>query len=171
VSLCALLVAQAAPARPLDGVAFEAGSGDGLNMGRAAVQWDWRARWLQTSSWHVGGYWDVALGYWNRNDSGPTEHDELFDFGWTPVVRLQPNGLAGPYIEAGLGLHLLSHSSIGDKRMSTALQFGSHIGVGYRFGAKRSYQVGYRFQHMSNGGFKKPNPGINFHQVRVQYHF
>jgi hypothetical protein len=55
--------------------------------------------------------------------------------------------------------------------MSTAFQFGSHIGLGYRFGAKRSYEIGYRFQHISNAGIKKPNPGINFHQVRVQYHF
>jgi opacity protein-like surface antigen len=89
----------------------------------------------------------------------------------TPVFRLQPNALAGPYVEAGIGFHLLSHSSIGDNRLSTAFQFGSHVGVGYRFGAKHSFEVGYRFQHISNAGIKDPNAGMNFHQVRAQYHF
>jgi lipid A 3-O-deacylase len=46
-----------------------------------------------------------------------------------------------------------------------------HIGLGCRFGGKRSYEVGYRFQHMSNAGIKRPNAGMNFHQLRVQYHF
>jgi hypothetical protein len=167
----ALLALAAAPARALDGVSFEVGGGDDIKMGRAALQWDWSTRLLRGANWHVGGYWDVALGYWNSDHSRPGRHDELFDFGLTPVLRLQPNALAGPYVEAGLGLHVLSHTSIGDKQMSTAVQFGSHIGVGYRFGAKRSYEVGYRFQHVSNAGIKKPNPGINFHQIRVQYHF
>jgi hypothetical protein len=171
IALLALLACAAAPVRALDGASFEIGSGDGVDMGRAAFQWDWRARWLQTGNWHLGGYWDVALGYWNRNDTAPGQHDDLFDFGVTPVLRFQPNGLAGPYVEAGVGLHLLSRTSIGDKQMSTAVQFGSHAGVGYRFGAKGSYEIGYRFQHLSNAGIKKPNAGINFHQLRVQYHF
>ena len=166
-----LLASAAFPARALDGMSLEAGSGEGIRTGRVALQWDWTSRWLQSTNWHLGGYWDVALGYWHRNDTGPGQHDDLFDFGLTPVLRLQPNGRSGPYVEAGVGLHLLSRTSIGDKQMSTALQFGNHIGVGYRFGAKGSYEVGYRFQHISNAGLKKPNPGINFHQLRVQYHF
>jgi hypothetical protein len=84
---------------------------------------------------------------------------------------MQPNGLVGPFIEAAVGFHLLSHTSIGDRRMSTAFQFGNHIGVGYRFGAKAHYELGYRFQHLSNASIKRPNPGINFHQIRLQYHF
>jgi hypothetical protein len=171
VALLVLLAMPADPARALDGVSLEGGNGDGVTMGRAALQWDWKARWLQTGNWHLGGYWNVALGYWNKNDTAPGQHDDLFDFGLTPVLRFQPNGLAGPYVEAGIGLHLLSHTSIGDKQMSTAVQFGNHIGVGYRFGARRSYEIGYRFQHLSNAGIKKPNPGINFHQLRAQYHF
>ena len=161
------------PARALDGVAAEVGwgMGDDIANARAALQWDWKTRFLQGANWHVGGYWDVGIGYWNNNNSLPGQHDELFEFSVTPVFRLQPNGLAGLYAEAGVGAHLLSHSSIGDKRMSTAFQFGTHVGFGYRFGAKSAYEVGYRFQHVSNAGIKTPNPGINFHQLRVQYHF
>jgi lipid A 3-O-deacylase len=171
LALFALLACTGADAHALDGVAFEFGTGDGVKTARAALQWDWKSRWLQSANWHVGGYWDVALAYWKWNNGAPGLQEKLFDFGLTPVFRLQPNGLAGPYVEAGIGFHLLSHSSIGDNRLSTAFQFGSHVGVGYRFGARRSFEAGYRFQHISNAGIKDPNAGMNFHQVRAQYHF
>ncbi len=44
------------------------------------------------------------------------------------------------------------------------------MGVGYRFDRK-GFEIGYRFQHISNAGIKEPNDGINFHQLRLQYHY
>ena len=158
-------------AMAVDGVAVEAGRGDGTDMGRVAVQWDWGRRWFQGADWHLGGYWDLGLGYWRRDDVRAGENEEIVEIGLTPVFRLQGNSLTGPYVEAGIGAHLLSRTSIGDKRLSTKFQFGDHFGVGYRFGAKGAWELGYRYQHLSNGGIKKPNDGINFHQVRVQYRF
>jgi hypothetical protein len=155
----------------MDGMAVEAGRGDGTDMGRVAVQWDWGQRWFQGAEWHVGGYWDLGLGYWRRDDTRAGENDDIVEIGLTPVFRLQGNDLTGPFAEIGIGAHLLSRTSIGDKRLSTKFQFGDHIGVGYRFGAKGAWELGYRYQHLSNGSIKKPNDGINFHQVRVQYRF
>jgi lipid A 3-O-deacylase len=171
VVLLGLLPFSNARAQFIDSFAVEIGSGDSVDMARIAVQRDWRVRWFQRGNWHLGGYWDLALGYWDRGRVAPGQHDNLFDFSLTPVFRIQPNGLVGPYIEAAIGFHFLSHTSIGDRRMSTAFQFGDHIGIGYRFGAKSHYELGYRFQHLSNAGIKHPNPGINFHQIRLQYHF
>ena len=159
-----------ASAGAVDGVAFEAGNGDGTDMGRVAVQWNWNKQFFKTGNWHVGGYWDLGLGYW-RNDNFPGRNEEIGEIGLTPVFRLQRNDLSGPYVEAGLGAHLQSESSIGDKRMSTLFQFGSHIGIGYRFGPKKAFDVSYRYQHLSNAGIKNPNDGINFNQIRLQYHF
>jgi hypothetical protein len=65
----------------------------------------------------------------------------------------------------------MSETTIGDKRMSTKVQFGDHLGAGYRFGVKGAWDLSYRFQHLSNAGIKKPNDGINFNQIRLQYHF
>jgi len=45
------------------------------------------------------------------------------------------------------------------------------VGIGAQFGAKQQYQAGYRFQHLSNASIKKPNPGINFNQIYLQYNF
>jgi hypothetical protein len=168
--LAVFLLLAGAPARAVDGLAVEAGRGDGTDMGRLAVQWDWNKRWFQGRDWHLGGYWDLSLGYWTR-DALLGQNDNLAEIGLTPVLRLQQNDLKGSYVEGGVGAHLLSRTTIGDKRFSTLFQFGSHLGAGYRFGAKGAFDLGYRFQHLSNADIKKPNNGISFHQIRLQYHF
>jgi lipid A 3-O-deacylase len=43
--------------------------------------------------------------------------------------------------------------------------------VGMRLGNRQQYLACYRFQHISNGGINEPNPGINFSQLYLQYHF
>jgi hypothetical protein len=168
--LAALLVATIPPAMAVDGVAVEAGNGDGADMGRVAVQWDWSKRWWQGQNWHLGGYWDLGLGYWRR-DVQPGQNGDITEIGITPVFRLQQNDLLGAYAELAVGAHFLSHTSLGEKRFSTAFQFGDHVGAGYRFGAKGAFDVSYRYQHLSNGSIKRPNNGINFNQIRLQYHF
>ena len=169
--LLAITALTGAPAHALDGMSVEIGGGDKVDMARVGVQWDLKKRWFQGAEWHLGSYVDAALGYWHYGRATSSQHEDIVELALTPVLRVQPNGLVGPYVEAGLGFHLLSHSSIGDTRMSTAFQFGNHIGAGYRFGARASYDLGYRFQHLSNASIKRPNAGINFHQIRLQYNF
>ncbi|MGZ5091827.1 MAG: acyloxyacyl hydrolase [Burkholderiales bacterium] len=166
-----LAASSTVPAWAIDGVALEIGNGDHVDRVEGALQWDWNRQLLRFSDWHLGGYWDLSLGQWHRGSVSAGQNKDITDVGFTPVFRVQPNGLTGPYAEAGIGLHLLSHASIGEKNLSTSFQFGDHLGLGYRFGAKGAFDVGYRFQHFSNGGVKRPNPGINFNQVRLQYHF
>jgi lipid A 3-O-deacylase len=158
-----------APAQAVDGVSIEAGR-DGADMARVGVQWGWKSRWFQGGSWHVGGYWDLALGQW-RHKFLPGSNEDITEIGLTPVFRLQQNNLKGPYLEAGIGVHLLSRTSLANKRFSTRYQFGEHIGVGFRFGARSAFDLGYRFQHLSNADIKRPNDGISFHQLRLQVHF
>jgi len=49
-------------------------------------------------------------------------------------------------------------------RATTQLNFIDQAGFGLRFGAspRRAWLAGYRFQHISNAGRMKPNPGANF---------
>jgi len=166
-----LLAGLAGPLHAVDGMSFELGSGDGTDMGRVGLQWDWGKRWFQGKQWHLGGYWDLSLGHWRRQNVAAGQNQEITEIGLTPVFRLQQNDLRGVYAEAGIGFHLMSNSSIGDRRMSTLFQFGDHLGLGIRFGGKGEYDLSYRFQHLSNGSIKRPNPGINFNQIRFQYHF
>ncbi len=170
LATAAVLALGSIPAGAVDGVAVEAGRGNGIDIGRVAVQQDWNQRWFQGGDWYLGGYWDLGIGYWRAN-AAPGQNDNITEIGLTPVFRLQQNDLKGPYLEAAIGFHLLSRASIADKRLGTRFQFGDSLGVGYRFGAKGALDVSYRFQHLSNGGIKQPNDGINFHQLRLQYRF
>ncbi len=71
------------------------------------------------------------------------------------------------YFEAGFGGYLLSKTINNDEnRLPSSWQFGSHIGVGMKFGPGT---VGVGLQHLSNAGIKQPNGGIDL--VLVQYTF
>ena len=166
----AVLALASLPALAVDGFSLEAGNGDGADMGRVGIQWDWKKRWFEGGNWHLGGYWDLSLGYWHR-DALPGQNESITDIGLTPVFRIQQNDLKGLFGEAAIGFHLLSRTSLGEKRFSTAFQFGDHLGLGYRFGSRGEYELSYRYQHLSNASIKRPNNGINFNQIRFQYHF
>jgi len=158
----------ALPARAVDGISVEAGSGsEGVKLGRIGAQWNWQKQWLKGPEWHVGGYWDLQLGEWHRSG-----HAQVTDLGLTPTFRLEQNTGYGPYLEGAIGFHYLSSKDISNgKQFSTNFQFGDHVGAGVRFGEKGQYDVQLRLQHLSNAGIKHPNPGINFGILRFQYHF
>jgi hypothetical protein len=157
------------PSRAVEGASFEAGRGNGADLWRAGLQWDWQARWLQSANRHLGGYWDAQVGQWSGSDK-----NTITDLGLTPVFRYQetvPSSIS-PYVEGAIGFHLISPVRLEEHRgFSTAFQFGDHVGAGARFGGRGRYDLQLRFQHLSNAGIKKPNNGINFTQLRFQVHF
>ena len=175
--LAAGLMLSIACARALDGISVEYGRSDSSNASvdlvRVGLQWNWAKRFAVGQSWHVGGYWDLSLAYW-ANDSPGRTNSSLVDIGFTPVLRLEqatPGDIA-PYLEAAVGAHVLSESSVStERRFGTLFQFGSHVGAGLRFGPRRAIDLSYRYQHLSNASIKQPNQGINFHLLRLQYHF
>ena len=180
--LCALLLLSSlgiVPAHAVDGFSLEFSKSDSsnsdVNLYRAGLQWNWNKRWFDTGSWHLGGYWDLSLGYWdNRTIPTLKTNDSIADIGLTPVFRFQQDPVNGvsPYFEAAVGFHLLSATSVStERKFGSNFQFGDHIGAGLRFGQKGQFDIGYRYQHLSNAGITEPNQGINFHVVRLQYHF
>jgi lipid A 3-O-deacylase len=162
----AAALAVAAPAHAVDGAALEIGRGDERSeLLRASVQWQWQRRWFNGSGWHLGGYWDASVGAWTTDKT-------LIDFGLTPVFRLQRSASSGPYLEAAIGFHLLSDLSVTRTRIfGSSFQFGDHFAAGWRFGERGRYDLSVRIQHLSNGGIKKPNPGINFALLRFAWEF
>ncbi len=178
--ICALIgllvhsVAYAADGFAVDGFAVEAGGGDdGIGRGGVALQWDWNVRWLSLGEWSLGGYFELSGSYW-EGEEGRTGNDSLGEIGITPVFRYQRHStLFGvkPYVEGGVGVHGMSDDTLGDKDFSTEFAVGSHGGAGIRFGSQDRFELGYRYQHLSNAGIGDSNPGINFHLVRLSYHF
>lgn len=129
------------------------------------------------SWWEIGGYHftvvgEASLAYWNIREQ-PAVHPNIWEFGLTPVFRfVKAAGWFRPYIEAGVGVRLLSHvDETPDRSLSSSFQFADMVGVGVQFGAHQNFQVAYRFQHLSNAGIKHPNPGINFSEIYVRYNF
>jgi lipid A 3-O-deacylase len=165
----ALALAFGTAARGADGVSFEVGRGEGTDMIRLGAQWNWDKRFFAERRWNVVPYWDFTVGLWNS-----ARYNMVADLAVTPTFRLQQATLSGlaPYFEAAIGFHLLSEVHITrSKIFSTNFQFGDHIGAGVRFGGRRRYDVSLRLQHLSNGSIRRPNPGINFAQLRLAYHF
>lgn len=161
-ALVALLVSVPAFAA-VDGAALEAATGAKVRMVRASVQWEPGKPMWQSNGTHVAMHWDLSLAQWRGTayQNVPGEKQNLTDIGLTPVFRFQRDSALGFYLEAGIGVHLLSKLYDNDNRqLSTRFQFGDHIGVGYKF--SNGWDTTLKIQHFSNGGIKRPNDGINF---------
>ena len=164
--------ASAADSGWIDSASFEFGTGVKVRMGRLAVQKDWDRQWLSSHGRHLSGYWDLSAAWWRgtayRNVQG--QHQNLAVIGITPVLRYERDDKLGWYAEAGIGANLFSELyNNDDNQLSTAFQFGDHIGIGYVTPTK--WDFGLKFQHYSNGSIKRPNSGANFLLFGARYKF
>ena len=170
----ALAVSQLALAddKLIDSVSIDYGTAAKVRMERLSVAKDWDVKWFQSNGTHLSGYWEASVGFWQQkqymNISGNDK--SLWDIGFTPVFRFQNDNKKGLYYEGGIGVHRLSDLYNNDTyRLSTLFQFGDHVGVGYVF--DNNWEVAAKVQHFSNGGYKKPNTGINYFELKAAYHF
>ena len=86
--------------------------------------------------------------------------------GPTLVLRYKELPLS---MEGGVSLTGLSRDVFGTKDLGSLFQFTSHIG--FNVDISSGIRLGYRFQHMSNAGLAKPNPGLNMHMLGVSFLF
>ncbi len=111
------------------------------------------------------GYYETSLGYWNgnRNDIGVVA--------FSPVLMHEFKHVGKrfhPYVEAGIGAALLSHTRIDDRNLSSGFVFEDRIGVGLR---SRHLDVGFLLMHYSNAELKEPNNGLSMAMVTIGYWF
>jgi lipid A 3-O-deacylase len=157
----------------VDGVSVEFGNGNSTDLVRLGVISNWEKQWPVSENWQFAGFWEASLGSW-RGHSANGNNQVITDLGLTPVFRLQQKNMSGfaPYAEGAIGFHLVSPTFINaDRKFGSSFEFGDHVGAGVRFGAQQQFDLGYRFQHLSNGSIKKPNQGINFNQIHLAYRF
>ena len=111
---------------------------------------------------------EISIGGW-RGRGDYQRKENLVDLGVLSSLRYFPSGkeIGSFFMEGGIGIHLLNRTQINeDRRFSTAFQFGEILGLGWKLGVQRDSEIGLRIQHISNGGIKKPNSGINFAEIR-----
>lgn len=113
-------------------------------------------------------YLETSFGRWigTGDSSGSTAW--VTQIGVTPVLRLYLDSAEQTwFVEAGIGANMLTPLyRSNDKRFSTAFNFGDHLAFGRRFGTHGRHDIALRYEHFSNGGVKRPNPGEDFVQLR-----
>lgn len=144
--------------------------GDNTQKIDLGLVWDPHLHWWAIGGWNFAILGEAHAAYWN---TGGNVDRHIGEFGLSPVLRFEKSsGAIRPYIEAGAGIRILTHARISDTyTLSSGFQFADMIGVGLKFGARQQYQLGYRFQHLSNASIKRPNPGVDFQQIYLQYNF
>jgi len=125
---------------------------------------DWNLPWNLDwdKNWRLQSQLELSAGWLNR------QHADAFVGSLGPQLRLRRNALQLQFT-AGVNLTLLSRHAFGDWNLGSPVQFTSHAGLHWSLNPR--WEIGYRLQHMSNGGFRQPNPGLNLHMFSVSYHF
>jgi lipid A 3-O-deacylase len=170
---CALTIGTASAHADQFGIQIAGGVADhDIKKADLGFVWDPGLSW-----WEIGGFHFTVVGeahaaYWDIQES-EAAHSSIWEFGLTPVFRfIRSSGWIRPYVEAGVGVRLLSHVRETETRtFSSSFQFADMVGVGAQFGGHQQYQAGFRFQHLSNAGIDHPNPGANFSEIYLQYNF
>jgi hypothetical protein len=140
---------------------FQAQAGRGDDVDVLGIAWDQALRSdcePDARQFHL--LWRIDR--WKGREPEPANSD-IWDASVTPFIRwpLKAGGMAFA-IDAGIGLHALSHTEINaERKMSTAIQFGEFLGVSVPLD-ESAYELGVRLQHVSNGGIKHPNDGITY---------
>lgn len=168
--LCSNALAVDTPA--VNTFSTELATGNKSQFFRVGVQRNMDSQWMRSEQSELWAYWDLTIADWRENRyqnvSGATQN--FIDIGLTPTVRWQGLNHQGAYAEAGLGPHINSavYNNNG-RRLSTHLQFGTVLGVGYVM--SNGLDLALRVEHFSNGGIKQPNNGVNVAIAKVGYKF
>lgn len=132
-------------------------------FGRWALPWRWRL----PAGLVVTPQLDVAAGVLRaRGETG-----FIGSAGPVLLLSLGPERNARVFLEFGVKATVLSRYRFGAKNLGGPYAFSDHLGAGLRFGPRRQFLVGYRFQHLSNLDLYRNNPGVNEHMVTFGYHF
>ena len=108
----------------------------------------------------------IASG-WSSN-SGPGARS-LTELTLVPKVQyVLPYGSLRWDVTVGVGISLLSKSSVGSRIKSTNFQFSDEIGFGVSDAADK-LRIGFTYRHISNLGISVPNNGVDFRGLTLTY--
>ncbi|MDD5297530.1 MAG: acyloxyacyl hydrolase [Rhodocyclaceae bacterium] len=164
------------PASAVEGVIF-AGNGNAVDALGINVRTDPLKTWTFQNGGSAVVLGEAEIAYWHGKEAqvpNTNTNRSITEIGFKPVLRYYPlaSDAFRPYLEAGLGMHLLSHTRINQERqLPTAFEFGEILGLGVQFCPRLACSVAVRLQHVSNAGIKQPNNGITFSQASFGYRF
>ncbi|HWK62393.1 MAG TPA: acyloxyacyl hydrolase [Eoetvoesiella sp.] len=148
------------------GISLRAGSGD--HFERYELAWESPSLWSHRFSGNNGRLdlvGELGAAYWTADHSPGPSH--AWQFSAIPFLRWTIDQRF--YIEAGVGATVFTRTRFAGKEMSSAFQFGDHLGLGVYL--SESSRVGLRLSHFSNADIKTPNPGLNIVQLTYTYQY
>lgn len=157
-----------------DAYTVKAGVGehDALMVG-AGIRWDWDFHRMRRKS-ELTAHTELMLNEWRAQKpdlSGLTYYTQVV---LLPTLRMRLARGASPwFLEVGIGLSWMNKKlQTPDKQFSTEWNFYDVLGVGYTLGGPQGdSEIDLRLVHFSNAGFRDPNPGLNFLQLRYSREF
>lgn len=168
----AVLAAAAFPSHALDlepdGVSVQAGPGThGSRVAGVGVIWDWDFERMRRKA-ELTAHTELMVNHWDAREFGGSRQ-AITQLVVLPSLRMRLSRGASPwFIELGIGASWMDRLFvIPEKSFSTQWNFFDMMGLGHTVGgANGGQEVGLRWVHVSNAGFKRPNPGQDFIQLR-----
>jgi lipid A 3-O-deacylase len=161
----ALVPASSAASLVPDGADLTFGQGHSVFVAGAGVHWNSLCDCPDLKAYGFDTRLVAQLAHWHAQVH-PTDNGSLWDVGLTPMLRWLAPDIARvqPFVELGIGVHLLSHTRINnDRALGSAFQFGENVGGGLAFGEHHRFEVGVYLQHESNARIKQPNNGLTYY--------
>jgi len=113
-----------------------------------------------TQNWRFVGRIEAGLGWAFAAELD--EAESLLEFRLRAEQQFSHRALPNFFTTIGSGLVLLSRDEPFDQRIAGNIQFGSHFGFGWRSDpVNNPWEVTVRAEHISNGGMKHPNSGMD----------
>lgn len=141
---------------------FHDGANSRFYQAEAFVNMDLPLSWSLGADWRLHSRIDAAAGWLGKS----SVNSALGSLG--PSLIAAKSGFPLSF-ELGFSPTLLSRSDFPGKDLGSSLQFTSHLGMNADVSSR--VRLGYRFEHMSNGGFGTPNPGLNLNIFAISYLF
>lgn len=147
------------------------GGQSGLRVAGVGLLWPW--------SWRaqaVGGEWtlqtELFASHWSARAAGGGR-EGYTQIGLVPLLRYRlDNGLSNWFVEGGIGLSVTdSQFATPARTLGTEWNFSDNLALGRNFGEQGRHEVSLRWQHTSNAGIKKPNPGLDLLMLRYSTRF
>lgn len=133
-----------------------------------------KIKWFEGGNWYLTPYTELFVAYW-KGDAGHTGNESLYEGGlslYGRYIRKQTQSFrSSPYIDVGIGLHYVTEDEIEGKELGRQWLAGSNIGIGVVIGKSEKVDIGIRVRHLSNGGTKDVNWGINHIMARLAIRF
>ena len=138
------------------------GTSEGFRLAEGFVDCNLPLSWRLGNNFLVKTRIDFTVGWLG----GGGKEAATASAGPTFVLRYKDLPLS---LEGGSSSTLLSRHEFGDQDLGGPFQFNTHIGLSWD--VTRRWRIGYRYDHISNAGIYRPNPGLNLHTFAVSYVF